>query len=283
MNVDVVTSKRPDRSAARRNAIGRLALWSFTGTLVFGGLGTLSSALWLLPVLRSDPQFIAAHTGLLFTAFAFAAALFIVLFFLQRFLVPHRGTAYRSLDGARVHVGLTAFNDAEAIRTAASDFAASRAVHKVIVVDNNSTDGTAEAARAAGAEVVVETVPGYGSCCMRALSEASRGADVVVLCEGDMTFSAEDVKKLLPYLENCDLVLGTRATQELREPGTQMDWLINPVNQVVAKLIQVRFWGTRLTDVGCTYRAMRVDAYEHIRDRLRVRGNHFSRTCTWKR
>jgi len=83
---------------------------------------------------------------------------------------------------------------------------------------------------------------------MRALEEAARDADVIVLCEGDMTFSAWDVKKLLSYLENCDLVLGTRATQELRQNGSQMDWLINPGNQIVAKLIQCRFWGTRLTD-----------------------------------
>ncbi|HEV2763693.1 MAG TPA: hypothetical protein VGV38_12000, partial [Pyrinomonadaceae bacterium] len=125
-------------------------------------------------------------------------------------------------------------------------------------------------------EVVTETVPGYGACCTRALAEAARGADVVILCEGDMTFSGKDVKKFLAYLENCDLVLGTRATQELREARTQMDWLINPANQIVAKLVQIRFWGTRLTDVGCTYRAMRVDAYGRLRERLRVRGNHFS-------
>jgi hypothetical protein len=75
--------------------------------------------------------------------------------------------------------------------------------------------------------VFTEATPGYGVCCMRALAEAAQGADVIVLCEGDLTFTARDVKKLLAYLENCDLVLGTRTTQELREPATQMDWLIN--------------------------------------------------------
>jgi len=150
-------------------------------------------------------------------------------------------------------------------------------VHKVVVVENNSRDGTFQAALQAGAdEVITETDPGYGACCMRALREAARGADVVILCEGDMTFSGNDVRKFLAYLENCDLVVGTRATQELRESKTQMDWLINPANQVVAKLIQSRFWGVRLTDVGCTYRAMRVASYYRLRDKLRVRGNHFS-------
>jgi len=44
----------------------------------------------------------------------------------------------------------------------------------------------------------------------------------------------------------------------------------------MAKLVQLRFWGTRLTDVGCTYRALRADAYRRLAPHLRVRGNHFS-------
>ena len=151
---------------------------------------------------------------------------------------------------------------------------------KVIVVDNNSTDNTYLCALEAGADqVITEYNQGYGSCCMRALKESAIGLDnddVIILCEGDMTFSAHDVKKFLSYLDNCDLVLGTRATQELRASKTQMDWLINPANQIVAKMIQIRFWGTRLTDVGCTYRAMRVGAYSSLENRLSVYGNHFS-------
>jgi hypothetical protein len=114
---------------------------------------------------------------------------------------------------------------------------------------------------------------------MRALAESAIGLDdddVIILCEGDMTFSAQDINKFLAYLENCDLVLGTRATQELRAITTQMDWLINPANQIVAKMIQTRFWGTRLTDVGCTYRAIHVRAYHRLKDHLTIRGNHFS-------
>jgi glycosyltransferase involved in cell wall biosynthesis len=194
-----------------------------------------------------------------------------------RLLVPPRNVGYLSLTNARVHVGLTAFNDEEAIGLAVAEFKASPHAHRVVVVDNHSSDRTVESAWAAGADdVVIETQRGYGSCCMRALAHAAEGADVVVLCEGDMTFSAGDLAKLLAYLENCDLVLGTRATQELRERGTQMDWLINPANQFVAKLVQIRFWGTRLTDVGCTYRAIRVPAYRKLAPRLWVTGNHFS-------
>ena len=202
---------------------------------------------------------------------------FLVLFIIHRFAVPARDFSYLPLGNAKVHVGLTAYNDEACIGQAVVDFKACPLVDKVIVVENNSRDNTYQVAVDAGADAVVtETVAGYGSCCMRAMSEAAQGADVVILCEGDMTFSGQDVKKFLAYLENCDLVLGTRTTQELRQTKTQMDWLINPANQVVAKLIQTRFWGTRLTDVGCTYRAMRVDAYHQLKGNLSIRGNHFS-------
>jgi glycosyltransferase involved in cell wall biosynthesis len=141
------------------------------------------------------------------------------------------------------------------------------------VVDNNSKDDTARAAREAGAdEVIVDTVPGNGACCMRALDEAAKGADIIILCEEGITFSANDAKKLLAYIENCDLVLGTRSTQELRETDTQMDWFLNPGNWIVAKLAQTRFWRTRLTDMGCTYRAMRFDSCLRLMERLRVNG-----------
>lgn len=262
----------------RADIIGRAALWSMTAFLISFGLCAAWTSAWLvIPPLRTVAWIGDIWFVLLWATFLSGSAVFLVLFVLHRLFVPPRDYAYDSLTGATVHVGLTAWNDENAIADAVREFKACGDVHKVIVVENNSTDNTKQAASDAGAdEVVTEMTPGYGSCCMRTLTEAARGADVVVLCEGDMTFSAADVKKLLAYLENADLVLGTRATQELRATQTQMDWLINPANQVCAKLVQTRFWGTRLTDMGCTYRAMRVSSYERLKDRLHVEGNHFS-------
>lgn len=264
------------RSLGWVNFVGRITLWTVSGSLLFLTLAGVSSTLWLLAPLKTD-WFLALHRFVLAGALACTGAALVILFLIHRFLVPPRETDYRSLDGARVHVGLTAYNDEACIAEAVREFKACHEVARVIVAENNSKDRTLAEARQAGADAVfTEATPGYGACCMRALAEAAQGADVIVLCEGDLTFTARDVKKLLAYLEDCDLVLGTRATQELREPATQMDWLINPVNQIVAKLIQVRFWGTRLTDVGCTYRALRTEAYDRLRGTLWVRGNHFS-------
>jgi hypothetical protein len=257
--------------------VGRFTLWSTTAALLLILLSGATSLLWALTPLPQAPTFLTSYRLILIATYVVVGISLLTLFVVHRLLVPPRNAFYQSLEGARVHVGLTAWNDAEAIGPAVRDFKACPGLHKLVVIDNNSADDTARIAAEAGAdEVIIETTPGYGACCMRALAEASRGADVVILCEGDMTFSAHDVRKFLAYLENCDLVLGTRATQELRDRDTQMDWLLNPGNQIVAKLVQTRFWGTRLTDMGCTYRAIRAGAYHRLKDRLHVEGNHFS-------
>jgi glycosyltransferase involved in cell wall biosynthesis len=257
--------------------VGRISLYGGSVFLASAGLCAASTALWLWTPLATAQWFLTLHRGLAEVALISGTILFLNLMLLYRFLVPARNATHRCLAAARVHVALTCYNDELAIGGAVRDFKGNPRVAKVIVVDNASSDRSREVAREAGADAVfLEERPGYGSCCMRALREGARGADVVVLCEGDLTFSANDVSKLVSYLENCDLVLGTRATQELREVGTQMDWLINPFNQIVAKLHQLRFFGTRLTDVGCTYRAMRADAYERLAPRLHVEKSHFS-------
>ncbi len=259
------------------NAVGRVSLYSVSLFLGFATASLVMSMTWLFTGLGARPWFMQTFAWCVGGALLFGWALFLNLEILYRFFVPPRDASYRCLAGAHVHVALTCYNDEQSIGLAVREFRQNPLVSKVVVVDNDSRDRSREVARAAGADdVVLETRPGYGSCCMRALWEGATGADVIVLSEGDMTFTARDVPKLLAYLENCDLVLGTRATQELRDRGTQMDWLINPFNQIVAKLHQFRFFGTRLTDVGCTYRAMRVDAYRRLAPKLWVEASHFS-------
>jgi hypothetical protein len=262
------------------NLIGRLALYSLTFFMISCLLALIVACFWLLFPIAESNLFLKFDRILVAFTLGSGFTLFIVLFIFHRLFVPQRDFLFRPLINAKVHVGLTAYNDEICIGDAVREFKSCPDVDKVIVIENNSRDSTYQVALESGADrVVTEYTPGYGSCCMRALAESASGLDdddVIILCEGDMTFSAHDVKKFLAYLENCDLVLGTRATQELRATKTQMDWLINPANQIVAKMIQTRFWGTRLTDVGCTYRAMRVGAYRRRKSRLYTLGNHFS-------
>jgi len=181
-----------------------------------------------------------------------------------------------------VVVVLTAYDEADCIADAVRDFR-QPGVRHVLVVDNNSRDETALLAARAGARVVLETNQGYGHACMRGLREALRlKPDVVVLAEGDGTFAGRDVTKLLVYLDDADMVIGNRVTPGLVDRNSQMDSFFVWGNQLGAKLIQLKFWEwrflgkTRLSDLGCTMRALRVEALAAIAGDLDVGGDHFS-------
>lgn len=86
-----------------------------------------------------------------------------------------------------VVVALTAYNDEESIADAVVDCRNHPLVERVIVVDNNSRDKTADAARAACAIVVTEKQPGYGRCVYRCFQEAlaQSGRGLIALCDDD--------------------------------------------------------------------------------------------------
>ena len=176
-------------------------------------------------------------------------------------------------DGKRVSIVFPAYNEAANIEQAVRDFKAVSAVDEVIVVDNNSRDGTGDLARAAGARVILETKQGYGNALRRGLREAT--GDYIVLAEPDGTFVAKDVVKLLAYADELDMVMGTRTTRELIWEQANMGWFLRVGNWAVAKLLQLLFDGPSLSDCGCTLRLIRREARDRIVDRLTVGGSHF--------
>lgn len=191
---------------------------------------------------------------------------------------------YHPIANPKICIALTAYNDEESIYDAINDFKNQEDVAEVIVVDNNSVDNTMKRAEEAGARVVHEVKQGYGYACIRGLKEClvNKDANVIVLAEGDRTFRGYDLRKLVPYLDNADIVLGTRNTQELLDQKSQLDWFLVWGNLFLAKLIQIKYWNVkcwgrvRLTDVGCTMRAIRREALDRIIGNLKVGGNYFS-------
>ena len=117
----------------------------------------------------------------------------------------------------------------------------------VIVVDNGSSDGTAVAARAAGAEVVAEPVAGYGRACMAGVRAAGE-VDVLLFLDGDGSDRAEDIAGLLAAIEaGADLALAVR-----RGAGVEAG-AITPAakvgNWLSGGLIGL-LWGRRLHDLS---------------------------------
>jgi glycosyltransferase involved in cell wall biosynthesis len=176
-------------------------------------------------------------------------------------------------DGRTVSVVFPAYNEQAGIGDAVRSFLALDEVDEIVVVDNNSRDRTADLARAAGGRVVTETKQGYGHALQRGLAEAT--GDLVVMAEPDGTFIAEDVRKLLAYVDNADLVLGTRTTREMVWAGANMGFMLRWGNWGVAKMLQVLFNTPSLSDCGCTMRLIHKPALERIRGNLTVGSSHF--------
>ncbi len=132
--------------------------------------------------------------------------------------------------------------------------ALAQSVSTVIVVDNGSTDGTGELARAAGARVVREVRPGYGYAC-RAGALAAPEVDVLVFLDGDDSFLPEELPRLLQPIQSgqADLVLGSRPRGQIEAGSMPPPQRFG--NWLVARLMR---WLYRLplTDLG-PYRAVR--------------------------
>ena len=127
------------------------------------------------------------------------------------------------LPPPRLIVALTAYNDEDSIAAAVADFRAHPLVDEVIVVSNNSVDATFSRAREAGATAVNEERSGYGRCVWRCFAECvARDYDFIVLCEGDRTFRAFDLDKLVAFIAHADIVNGTRTVERLRARDTQL-------------------------------------------------------------
>jgi glycosyltransferase involved in cell wall biosynthesis len=135
-------------------------------------------------------------------------------------------------------------------------------VSEIIVVDNGSTDRTAEVAAAAGARVVREERRGYGSACLRGIAELSSAAECVVFLDGDFSDHPDEMSLLVePILDrSLDLVIGSRMLGK-RERGALLPQALFG-NRLACFLIRV-FWGARYTDLG-PFRAIHRLALERV-------------------
>jgi NDP-sugar pyrophosphorylase family protein len=145
----------------------------------------------------------------------------------------------------------------------------------VIVPHENSIEAEVYAAGAAILRCPPE-VTLYGEKIRYALEMMT--ADVVIITEANYSFHQRDVGKLLAYLPEADMVIGTRTTRQLIDQGSRMRGVVRLANIFLAKLIEVLWWGheCRFTDVGCTFRAVWRTSYDIVKDNLRSPGPEFS-------
>ncbi len=200
----------------------------------------------------------------------FILILFDILYFLPKKKGQHL-LSYQNVNNPLITVVLTAYNDELSIAEAVEDFKNNPLVKRVIVISNNSVDKTIEVAESAGAIVFNEPRQGYGACVFRALSEGVKysDTDMTLLCEGDRTFRAYDIDKLLAYIPHVDLVNGTRTVEQLRSHDTQLTVFMYYGNLFVAKLLELKHLGkVTLTDVGTTYKLCRNQSLKKLLPKL---------------
>src|ERR671936_263802 len=175
--------------------------------------------------------------------------------------------------GRFVSVVIPCLNEAETIAecvTRARRVLEESELHgEVVVVDNGSTDGSGELARAAGALVVDEPRRGYGSAYLAGL-DVARG-DYIVMVDADLTYDFEEIPRFVDELENgAQLVVGNR--MQNIQPGA-MPLLSRVGNPLLSGFLNV-LHRTNVRDVHCGMRAVRRDVLPLLN--LRTVGMEFA-------
>ena len=160
-----------------------------------------------------------------------------------------------------IDVIIPAYNEQDSIALVVNELPKA-IVRDIIVCNNNSKDDTARVARNAGAVVVDEARPGYGSACLKGMAHiAARPPaeypDIVVFIDGDHSDYPEQLPELIAPILNdgVDMVIGSRALGDL-EPGSMQpqqifgNWLATTLIKLIYK--------TEFTDLG-PFRAIRYD------------------------
>src|SRR5919108_443214 len=123
---------------------------------------------------------------------------------------------------------------------------------EVIVVDNGSTDGSGELARAAGALVVAEPRRGYGSAYLAGL-DVARG-DYIVMVDADLTYDFGEIPRFVQELDDgAQVVIGNRMRNI--KPGA-MPLLSRLGNPILSGFLNV-LHRTNVGDTHCGMRALR--------------------------
>jgi len=150
---------------------------------------------------------------------------------------------------------------AECVQKALGWIEGSRMSGEVVVVDNGSTDRSAEVAAAAGARVVHHEERGYGRALQRGFAEARGRYLVMGDCDG--TYEFGQLSPLVdPLSDGYDLVMGNRLSKMLA-PGA-MPWAHRFIGTPLISFILRLFTGAKITDSQCGIRGIRREALERL-------------------
>jgi len=130
-----------------------------------------------------------------------------------------------------------------------------------MVIDGCSNDGTAERAKAAGAEVIAEEQSGYGGAVLTGLRYAK--GNVIVLTDGDGTYSLQDIPKLIqPITEGqADIVIGSRFLGKMQDGAMP---LVNRIGNRILTWIYNLLYNENITDTQSGLRAFKRELFKDL-------------------
>lgn len=152
----------------------------------------------------------------------------------------------------RIAVLIPCYNESKTVKKVVEDFRRALPEAVIYVYDNNSTDGTADLAREAGAVVRYEYQQGKGNVIRRMFREID--AEVYVMADGDDTYPAEAAPEMVRKVleENSDMVVGDRLSSTYYTENKRP--FHNFGNSLVKNCIN-HFFHTNIQDIMTGYRA----------------------------
>jgi glycosyltransferase involved in cell wall biosynthesis len=170
---------------------------------------------------------------------------------------------------SRCSIIIPAYNEEEGISSVIKGLISMDERCEIIVVDDGSTDNTSRLASEAGARVLHHPYnKGYGAALKTGIRNANR--DIVLLMDADGQHKPEDACKLLQYMDEYDMVVGSRTSNShvslLRKPGKK-------ILSIIANYLS----GTKIPDLNSGFRAINKSM---AMDFMHILPNSFSFTTT---
>ncbi len=176
----------------------------------------------------------------------------------------------------KVTVVVPCYNEEDGIAAVIQNLPRKRLLHlgyalDVLVVDNNSTDRTAEVARQAGAVVVHEPKQGKGNAIKTAFYNITPDTDYVVMLDGDDTYKAHEIARLLEPLDSnfADVIIGSRLGGKMRKGS--MKGFNRLGNWFFSFMVRI-LYRVNVTDTLTGYFAWKRETVEKLRPHLRSPG-----------
>ncbi len=175
--------------------------------------------------------------------------------------------------GKRVSLILPIGDGQDSIERVLDTFEVAGVIDEIVVVRHDATPGPRARVGKIRTREVVAPRPGPGAAIRCGFREA--GGDFLLVADPDGSFCARDVRKLLAYAEDFDVVYGSRTVAEPVWQGGPIGLLRKWGHFAVSKLLEGLFNTPSLTDVGCTFRCIRREALRELEPLFTVDDSSF--------